>query len=231
VTREHYRPGRRRTSGRILVVQFSALSYGHGVPTPVPRFFRSSSGFRRWLATHHAKTAELWVGFHKTGSRRSGIRYAEALDEALCFGWIDGVRKSLDAERWTIRFVPRKRDSYWSAVNARRASQLIELGRMTPAGLEAFERRDVERTRRHTHARATAELAPGERKAFMAHRGAWSFHESQPPSYRRLVAWYVVSAKREETRRRRLETLIDYCARGERLPGLLPTKAKESRKG
>ena len=98
--------------------------------------------------------------------------------------------------------MPRKRDSYWSAVNTRRASQLIELGRMTPAGLEAFERRDVERTRRHTHARATAELAPGERKAFMAHRGAWSFRRANHPPTGVSAAWYVVSAKREETRRR-----------------------------
>jgi uncharacterized protein YdeI (YjbR/CyaY-like superfamily) len=190
-----------------------------------PRFFRSASEFRRWLASHHTDAAELWVGFHKTSSGRSGIRYAEALDEALCFGWIDGVRKSLDHERWTIRFAPRRSDSYWSAVNTRHANELIQRGLMTPAGLEAFERRDTNRTRRHTHARATAELAPGERRAFAANRGAWSFFARQPPSYRRLAAWFVVSAKREETRKRRLGVLIEHCERQERLPGLMPTRA------
>ena len=196
-----------------------------------PRFLRSASDFRRWLASHHADAKELWVGFHKVGSGGTGIRYAEALDEALCFGWIDGVRRSIDEARWAIRFVPRRTGSYWSAINTRRAKELIELGRMKPSGMRAFERRDVERTRRHTHARANAAFSPGERRAFVANRAAWSFFERQPPSYRRLAAWFVVSAKREETRRKRLSILIEHSSRGERLPGLVPrrTTDEESR--
>jgi uncharacterized protein YdeI (YjbR/CyaY-like superfamily) len=194
-----------------------------------PRFFRSASEFRRWLSSHHADANELWVGFHKTSSGKKGLRYAEALDEALCFGWIDGVRRSLDDERWAIRFVPRRTDSYWSAINTRRAKELIELRRMFPAGHAAFERRDRDRTRRHTQARANAELTAAQRRAFMARRRAWAFFAAQPPSYRRLAAWYVVSAKREETQRRRLDTLIAHCDREERLPGLVSrpnTKAR-----
>jgi uncharacterized protein YdeI (YjbR/CyaY-like superfamily) len=192
------------------------------MPDPNPRFFHSASEFRRWLTAHHADRAELWIGFFKVGSGKSGIRYAEALDEALCFGWIDAVRKSIDTERWLIRFVRRKSDSYWSAVNTRRAQELIELGKMTRAGLHAFERRDVERTRRHTHARATAELAATEVASLKANRKAWSFFGRQPPSYRKVAAWFVVSAKREETRKRRLRNLIEHCARGVRLPQFLP---------
>ena len=200
-----------------------------GMEKIAPRFFRSALEFRRWLASHHAAAKELWVGFHKVGVGRAGIRYAEALDEALCFGWIDGVRRSIDDARWAIRFVPRTSKSYWSAINTRRASELIELGRMRPAGVKAFERRDTERTRRHTHARANAALSPAERRAFAAKRAARSFFERQPPSYQRLAAWFVVSAKREETRRKRLGILIEHSGRGERLPGLMPRRGERPR--
>jgi uncharacterized protein YdeI (YjbR/CyaY-like superfamily) len=182
-----------------------------------PRFFRSPSEFRRWLAAHHGDTPELLVGFHRKGTGRGGITYHEALDEALCFGWIDGLTRSLDDGRYTIRFTPRRPNSNWSAVNVKRAQQLIELGRMEPPGLAAFERRDRSEAARFSYETRRG-LGESEEQVFRRHPEAWAFFEAQPPSYRRTIGWWVVSAKREETRRRRLDALIAHSARGERVP-------------
>lgn len=193
-----------------------------------PRFFRSGDELRRWLAARHGTEAELLVGFHKKESGRGGMTYPQALDEALCFGWIDGVRRGLDAESYTIRFTPRKARSNWSQVNLRRVRELIAAGRMRPPGLAAYERRDDSRTNRYSFERESAELAPQHQKAFRANRQAWRFFQSQPPYYRRVVAWWVISARKEETRRRRLDALIASSARGERVPQftLKPVKAR-----
>jgi uncharacterized protein YdeI (YjbR/CyaY-like superfamily) len=180
------------------------------------RFFRSPSEFRRWLAAHHGDTPELHVGFHRKDTGKGGITYHEALDEALCFGWIDGLTRSLGDGRYTIRFTPRRPNSNWSAANVKRAEQLIELGRMEPPGLAAFERRDRSEAARHSY-KTPRGLGEAEERAFRRHPEAWRFFESQAPSYRRTIGWWVVSAKREETRRRRLDELIDRSGRGERL--------------
>ena len=195
-------------------------------PPPTPTFFATPNAFRAWLAAHHDSAAELWVGFHKKGTGAPSLTWPESVDEALCYGWIDGIRKSLGAERYTIRFTPRKPRSNWSAVNVARVAELTALGRMTPAGLAAFERRAPERTGIYAYEqRKTAALAPAEERAFRAERAAWRFFERQPPSYRQLALWWVVTAKREETRRRRLAELVAVCARGERLAQFLsPTK-------
>lgn len=155
------------------------------------------------------------MGLHRKGTGRTSVTYAEALDEALCFGWIDGVRKRVDAVSYTIRFTPRKARSTWSSVNIARANELISLGRMAPAGLAAFGRRTPERSGRYSYeARKDVALAPADRRRLRANVSAWSFFSSRPPSYQRTATWWVTSAKKEETRRHRLEALIECSARG-----------------
>ena len=178
-------------------------------------FFKSSSDLREWLEEHHDKETELFVGFYKKSSGRSGITYAQALDEALSFGWIDGVRRSIDDTSYTIRFTPRKPRSIWSLVNTARMKELIAAGRVTPRGHEAWAARDPARSGVYSFERETAELGPEFERLFRANAEAWDFFQSRPPWYRRTSTFWVVSAKKEETRRRRLEILIAQCARQE----------------
>lgn len=194
------------------------------------RYFRSPAELRSWLAAHHADSVELMVGFYKKSSGKAGITYSEALDEALCFGWIDGVRRGVDAARYEQRFSPRKRNSVWSVVNTKRAEELIALGRMAPPGLAAFEARDPARTQRYSHEQRAAELTPAQRKKLRASPRAWSFFSEQPGSYRRAAVWWVTSAKKEETRQRRLKALIGYSEKGERIPQFVsPARRRGSR--
>ena len=165
---------------------------------------------------------ELLVGFHKKGSGRPSITYPEALDEALCLGWIDGVRKRLDETSYTVRFTPRKPDSYWSAVNTRRALALKKAGRFTEAGQAAFARRDATRTAKYSFEREAAQLTPADRRAFAAAPGAWEFFQAQPPSYQRLFTHWVASAKKDDTRQRRLAELVAACAERRRIDPLAP---------
>jgi uncharacterized protein YdeI (YjbR/CyaY-like superfamily) len=186
-----------------------------------PKFFASPKEFRSWLAKHHADTAELWVGFHKKATGRPSITWPESVDEALCVGWIDGLRRSIDANSYVIRFTPRKPGSIWSAVNTRRAHALIAEGRMSPSGLRAFDGRDPKKTNLYSfEQRKAAQLDPGLEKRFKANSGAWKFFQSQPEGYRRIAIFYVMSAKQETTRARRLDTLIRDSAAGLRI-GLL----------
>jgi uncharacterized protein YdeI (YjbR/CyaY-like superfamily) len=185
------------------------------------KFFATPKEFRRWLAKHHADTAELWVGFHKKDTGRPSITWPESVDEALCVGWIDGLRKRIDADSYMIRFTPRKSGSIWSAVNTRRAHELIKEGRMSPSGLRAFEGRDPKKTNLYSfEQRKAAQLQPAFEKRFKANSGAWKFFQSQPDGYRRVAIFYVMSAKQEITRARRLDTLIRDSAAGLRI-GLL----------
>jgi uncharacterized protein YdeI (YjbR/CyaY-like superfamily) len=190
------------------------------------RYFRSAAEFRRWLEANHATSTEIWLGFYKKASGRRGITSAEALDEALCFGWIDGVRHGVDAERYANRYSPRTPRSYWSEINTKRALELIDEGRMRPAGLAAFERRDVARTKEYSFEQKRAALSPEQERAFRRNRSAWRFWEAQPQGYRRTASWWVISAKREDTRARRLTVLIEHAARGERIPALTPPSAR-----
>ncbi len=183
-----------------------------------PRYFRTPAAFRRWLARHHASAAELWVGYYKKGTGTPSITWPESVDEALCFGWIDGIRKSVDEDRYVIRFTPRRPASHWSAVNLRRVRALIAEGRMTPAGLAAFDRRRAEAP--YSYQQRPRALPAAYRAALQARAGAWEFFRAQPPGYRRTATAWVMSARREETRRRRLETLVRHSAKGERIPPL-----------
>jgi uncharacterized protein YdeI (YjbR/CyaY-like superfamily) len=187
-----------------------------------PRFFKSPADFRRWLARHHEDARELEVGFYNKRSGRAGITYSEALDQALCFGWIDGVRRRLDEHRFSIRFTPRKTASHWSRINIDRVHALREAGLVAAAGLRAFEARGSGEPLRYSDERAQAVFDPAHERSFRRHAAAWTFFMAQPPSYQRVTRYWVESAKREETRSRRLELLIAYSARRLRLSMFAP---------
>jgi len=182
-----------------------------------PRFFTSPAAFRAWLEAHHADAKELWVGFYRKSAGRTGIAYLEAVDEALCFGWIDGIKKSVDHERYMHRFTPRKTGSTWSVVNTKRMKALLDAGRVAPKGRETFEKRDRAKTGRYTYERAHAELDAGLQKVFRANAKAWTFFQTQPPGYRKLLTYWIINAKQDETRLRRLGTLIKLSAEGKRM--------------
>jgi len=181
-----------------------------------PRFFKKPEDFRAWLEKNHDSAKELLVGFWKRDSGKPSITWPESVDEALCFGWIDGIRRRIDDESYTIRFTPRAVKSKWSAVNIKRVAELTELGRMKPAGLAAFEKRDP-KSEGYSYERREATLDAAMEKRFRANKAAWTFWEAQPPYYRRTLSWWVISAKREETREKRLEQLIAASAEGRRI--------------
>jgi uncharacterized protein YdeI (YjbR/CyaY-like superfamily) len=174
-----------------------------------PIFFATASELRDWLEDNHETAKELIVGFYKRASGKPSLTWYELVDEELCFGWIDGVRKGIDDVSYANRITPRKPRSTWSAINIARAKELTRLGRMRPAGLKAFERRTDERSAIYSYEqRKAARLDPAAERSFRANKKAWAFFHAQPPSYRRAATWWVISAKREETRQRRLATLI-----------------------
>jgi uncharacterized protein YdeI (YjbR/CyaY-like superfamily) len=192
-----------------------------------PTFFRTPAALRRWFSAHHATSAELWIGFYKKDSGRGGVVYRQALDEALCFGWIDGMVRRVDEASYMQRFTPRRPRSTWSAVNIAKVNALIAEGRVQPAGLAAFERRTPDRSVVYSYEqRQAAVLSPAERRAVKADPAAWSFFEARPPSYKRTVAWWIQSAKTAETRQRRLALLIDCSARGRLVPPFIPRPQK-----
>jgi uncharacterized protein YdeI (YjbR/CyaY-like superfamily) len=180
-----------------------------------PRFFATPTAFRAWLQKNHARAKELLVGFHKTGTGKPSITWPQSVDQALCFGWIDGVRRSLGPESYTIRFTPRRARSIWSANNTRRFAALKEVGLVRAAGLAAFGQRQAARSGVYSfEQRQEARLAPAQSRALRANARAWAYFQSRPPWYRRTATFWVVSAKKEETRERRLRTLIADSAAG-----------------
>jgi uncharacterized protein YdeI (YjbR/CyaY-like superfamily) len=183
-----------------------------------PKFFKSPPDFRKWLAANHGSKAELWVGFYKRDSGRPSITWPESVDEALCFGWIDGIRKSIDDTSYMIRFTPRKARSIWSAVNIKRALELERQGLLQPAGLKAFTAREENRSGIYSYEQRSPELPDQYRKELKKNLVAWKFFDAQPASYRKAANWWVTSAKREETRLTRLQKLIQHSNDGERIP-------------
>ncbi len=181
------------------------------------RYFTTAAAFRRWLAAHHATEAELLVGFYRKASGQPSMSYKEAVDEALCFGWIDGVKQRVDDQRYTHRFTPRKAGSIWSVVNSRRAGELIARKRMARPGLDAFQRRDPKKTAAYSHENRPSAFDPPLEREFKTDKAAWTFFNAQPPGYRRIVTFYVMSAKQAETRQRRLAMVINLSAEGKRL--------------
>jgi uncharacterized protein YdeI (YjbR/CyaY-like superfamily) len=181
------------------------------------KYFKSAHDFRRWLEKHHAIRQELWVGYYKKSSQQPSITWPESVDEALCFGWIDGIRKSVDALRYTIRFTPRRRGSIWSAININRARELSDKGLMKPPGMAAFGARKENRSGIYSYEQRTAKLDAPCEKRLRQNKAAWDFFYAQPLSYRKAIGWWIVSAKQEATRLKRLQKLIRESASRKRL--------------
>lgn len=171
-------------------------------------YFKTPAALRKWFGKNHGKKPELWIGYYKKGSGKKSVTYKEALDEALCFGWIDGIAKGIDENKYCQRWTPRRANSIWSAVNIKKVTALIESGKMTPAGLKRFNERDVKRTNLYSFEQKSHELPAPLEKKFKANKKAWANFQAMVPSYKKPALWWVISAKQEATQLRRLETLI-----------------------
>jgi uncharacterized protein YdeI (YjbR/CyaY-like superfamily) len=184
-------------------------------------FFATPAELRAWLEKHHDTADELWLGYYKKAAERPTITWAQAVEEALCFGWIDGKVQTIDELRYRQRFTPRRKGSNWSAVNIAKIAELRAQGRMTPAGEAAFAARREDRSAVYSYERRhEARFDAEQKRAFRANKEAWAWFEEQSPAYRALATFWVVSAKRPETRARRLATLIECSAEGRRVPAL-----------
>ena len=196
-----------------------------GVMEPSALFFSSEKELRNWLEQHHESETELWVGFYRKATGKQAFSWSQSVDQALCFGWIDGVRKTLDDERYIQRFTPRRPNSNWSAINVAKVKELTEKGLMRPAGIAAFERRRQDKTAIYSYERrGEARFDKVQLARFKDNKGAWDFFSSQAPWYRRTATYWVVSAKKPETRERRLATLIEDSTAGRRLRQLSQPK-------
>jgi uncharacterized protein YdeI (YjbR/CyaY-like superfamily) len=182
-----------------------------------PKFFRTPADFRTWLEKNHATATELWVGFYTKASGKPSITWPESVDQALCFGWIEGLRKRVDEISYQIRFTPRRRGSIWSATNIKRATELARQKQMRPTGLKAFAARIENKSGIYSYEQRSTELSEPYAKLLRMNEPAWNFFKTQPPSYRKMINWWIISAKREETRMARLAKLISESARGKRL--------------
>jgi uncharacterized protein YdeI (YjbR/CyaY-like superfamily) len=188
------------------------------MPTPAEvTHFRTPADLRTWFRANHAKAGELWIGFYRKDSGKPSITWPESVDEALCVGWIDGIRKSLGAESYTIRFTPRRKGSIWSAVNIARVKVLTEEKRMRPTGVKAFQARQENKSGIYSYEQRRDRLEEPYAGLLQKNTAAWAFFEAQAPSYRKALGWWIISAKQEETRLGRLKTLIDASAKGQRL--------------
>lgn len=185
-----------------------------------PVFFDDGEAFRAWLEEHHATETEVRVGFHKRDSGKGGITWPEAVDEALCYGWIDSVLSRIDDASYAIRFTPRKPNSIWSAINLVKVLRLIEAGRMREPGMRAYDQRTEARSRTYAHEQAEIAFPEDLASRFREHPEAWAFFRAQAPWYQRAATWWVISAKREETQQRRLAALIEDSANGRRIRSL-----------
>lgn len=194
-------------------------------------FFASSAAMRTWLDRHHASARELVVGFHKVHTRKPSLTWTESVREALCFGWIDGVRHSIDEDRYQIRFTPRKPSSIWSRLNVRHVEELIAAGRMTQAGLRAYAAREESHTGRYSFEQRLEALPEPWASELTRHPAAAVFFAARPASYRRAAIWWVISAKKDETKASRLARLVALSAKGETLPALTPRTAPKKAAG
>ena len=196
-----------------------------------PTFFKTQSDLRKWFEQHHATEPELLAGYYRRDSGKPSITWPESVDEALCFGWIDGIRRSLDEVSYTIRFTPRRARSTWSAVNIKRAKELADQRRMTPPGLKAFAARQENRSGIYSYEQRSAELPDPYRRLLKKNQAAWKFFQAQPPSYRKAANWWVLSAKKEETRLKRLDKLIHYSTQEETIPQFTIMKKRNTLSG
>ena len=200
------------------------------MPTPQNViFFETPAQLRAWFGANHDTATEVWLGYHRKRTGRPSVTWQDVVDVELCFGWIDSVRYSLGDDRSAQRITPRRKGSIWSAVNIKRFKELEKLSLVHPSGRAAFERRDEARSRIYSYENRSRGFDGAHEAVFRKHRTAWKFFESQPPSYRRTAAFWVMSAKQEETRARRLEKLIEHSKKGERVPPLVsPSRRRAS---
>jgi uncharacterized protein YdeI (YjbR/CyaY-like superfamily) len=182
-----------------------------------PKFFRTPADFATWLEKNHATATELWVGFYKKDSGKRSITWPESVDQSLCFGWIDGIRRRIDKISYQIRFTPRRGGSIWSATNIKRAKELVEQRRMRPIGLKAFAARIENKSGIYSYEQRSTELRQPYASLLKKNKAAWNFFQTQPPSYRKMIGWWIISAKKEQTRMARLAKLISESAKGKRL--------------
>jgi uncharacterized protein YdeI (YjbR/CyaY-like superfamily) len=182
-----------------------------------PIFFPNTEEFRKWLKKNHQSEKELIVGYYKVGTKRPSMTWSDSVDEALCFGWIDGVRRSIDNEAYCIRFTPRSPKSNWSAVNIAKVEELIRVGKMTPAGLAAFEKRAEARSEIYSYENRPEKFTAELESRFRENSEAWNYFEVQAPSYKKTIIYWIMSAKQEATRITRLNKLIEACSEGKRL--------------
>jgi uncharacterized protein YdeI (YjbR/CyaY-like superfamily) len=182
-----------------------------------PKFFKTPADFRNWLEKNHESASELLVGFYKKDSGRPSITWPESVDQALCFGWIDGIRRNIDELSYSIRFTPRRRGSVWSSINIKRATELSKEGLMKPAGIKAFEARKENKSGIYSYEQRKAELDEQYEKILKRNEAAWNFFRAQSPAYRKMMYWWIVSAKKEETRLQRLEKLIKESAKSKKI--------------
>lgn len=184
------------------------------------KFFKNKQTFRSWLLDNYNKCQELWVGYYKKGTGKPSISYPESVDEALCFGWIDGLKKSIDDERYMQRFTPRKSKSNWSDVNTKRMETLIKEGLAHPNGIKVFESRDKTKPSEYSFEQENIELKEAYLKQLQAHPIAWEYFQSTPKSYQKPAIWWIISAKTNETREKRLQILLECSEKGEKVPPL-----------
>jgi uncharacterized protein YdeI (YjbR/CyaY-like superfamily) len=182
-----------------------------------PKFFQTPADFRTWLEKNHATATELWVGFYKRDSGKPSITWPESVDQALCFGWIDGIRKRVDEISYQIRFTSRRRGSIWSATNIKRAKELARQKQMRPIGLKAFAARIENKSGIYSYEQRSTELREPYAKLLKKNKAASNFFQRQPSSYRKMIGWWIISAKKEETRMARLTKLISESTKGKRL--------------
>ena len=191
-----------------------------------PKFFAKPELFRKWLDKNHEKKEELWVGFYKVASGLPSVTWSESVDQALCYGWIDGIRKSIDEKSYMIRFTPRKPKSIWSAVNIKKVGELSKQDLMQPAGLAAYEKCDEKNSKIYSFEQKSVKLDKTYMIEFKKNKKAWKYYEASAPSYKKQTTWWVMSAKREDTRLRRLGILIEHSANEEKIPQVSWKKKK-----
>lgn len=183
-------------------------------------FFPTSKSLRKWFEKNHNKEKELWIGFYKVSTGKPSVTWSQSVDEALCFGWIDGIRKSIDEESYCIRFTPRNPKSNWSAVNIQKVECLTQLGLMKPQGLKAFGFREDKKSRVYSYENLSVSFNSSFKKKFKANKKAWQYFVSTSPSYQKITTRWVMSAKQEATRLKRLEELIRDCAEGKKIKAM-----------
>ena len=191
-----------------------------------PTFFPTPEDFRKWLAENHDKATELWVGYYKKATKIPSIDWSQSVDQALCYGWIDGIRKSIDEKSYKIRFTPRRPKSIWSTVNIKKIAELTEKGLMMPAGIAIWEKRKEKKSEVYAYEQEKPDLSEEYKAKIKENEKAWTYFESLSPYYKKASVWYIMSAKREETRQKRLNLLIECSAEGLKIPHLRKPKKK-----